>query len=115
MSFDFDQFKQDIQHVEETQIRVLRQALRDEEARRAALPYIAERENEIVTEWQAANPPEVDKEMGFPIWKMPSGAHDAWPIGAVVIYEGQRWVNTHHAPNAWEPGNPQHQWELVDG
>src|SRR5690606_23877388 len=85
----------------------------EEENRRAALPYVAERENEIVQEYQEAHPPEVDEDTGIPIWRAPSGAHDAWPIDAVVIYQGQQWRNVHHAPNAWEPGNPQHMWEQL--
>lgn len=113
MTFDFDAFRQDVKTVEDHQIRELRQILRDEETRRAALPFIAEREDEIVREYQEAHPPKVDEATGLPIWGPPTGAHDAWPIGAVVIYEGQQWVNTHHAPNAWEPGNPQHMWEQL--
>lgn len=113
MAFDFEQFRQQIRDVEPHQIRQLRQILREEETRRAALPYVTERENEIVQEYQDQHPPEVDEESGLPIWRMPTGAHDAWPIDAVVIYEGQQWRNIHPAPNAWEPGNPQHMWEQI--
>lgn len=113
MTFDFDAFRQDVETVEDHQIRELRQILRDEETRRAALPYVAEREDEIAREYQDAHPPEVDEATGLPIWKMPSGAHDAWPIGAVVIYEGQQWRNIHPAPNAWEPNTIHGQWEQL--
>lgn len=33
--------------------------------------------------------------------------------GDIVEHEGQLWRNIHSAGNAWEPGNPQHQWEQV--
>jgi len=37
-------------------------------------------------------------------WVQPTGAHDAYPAGAVVTHNGQTWVNTHGDGNVWEPG-----------
>ena len=44
-------------------------------------------------------------------WVQPLGAHDAYPDGAVVTYEGQLWRST-IAANVWAPG--VHGWELVE-
>jgi len=37
-------------------------------------------------------------------WVQPTGAHDAYPAGAVVTHNGQTWTNTHGDGNSWEPG-----------
>lgn len=36
-------------------------------------------------------------------WQQPTGAHDAYPIGAHVTHNGQTWEST-VAANTWEPG-----------
>ena len=36
-------------------------------------------------------------------WKQPTGAHDAYDIGAIVSHNGKIWVNTSPA-NIYEPG-----------
>jgi hypothetical protein len=36
-------------------------------------------------------------------WVQPTGAHDAYAIGAVVTHNGQTWICTTDA-NVWEPG-----------
>jgi hypothetical protein len=36
-------------------------------------------------------------------WRQPTGAHDAYPLGAVVTHNGQTWTST-VAANVWEPG-----------
>jgi hypothetical protein len=38
-----------------------------------------------------------------PPWQQPTGAHDAYAIGAVVSHAGKVWTST-FAANAWEPG-----------
>lgn len=45
-------------------------------------------------------PPEPE----VPEWVQPTGAHDAYPVGARVSYNGRIWENTHTAANAWAPG-----------
>lgn len=37
------------------------------------------------------------------LWVQPTGAHDAYPLGAVVIHNGQVWRST-VAANVWAPG-----------
>jgi hypothetical protein len=37
-------------------------------------------------------------------WVQPTGAHDAYPMGAKVTHNGQTWENTGSAANVWEPG-----------
>lgn len=36
-------------------------------------------------------------------WRQPQGAHDAYPVGAVVTHNGKTWTNT-LAANVWAPG-----------
>jgi hypothetical protein len=38
-----------------------------------------------------------------PPWQQPTGAHDAYALGAVVSHAGKVWAST-AAANAWEPG-----------
>ena len=39
----------------------------------------------------------------WPEWVQPTGAHDAYEIGAKVSHNGKRWINT-IAANTYEPG-----------
>jgi len=39
----------------------------------------------------------------WPDWVQPLGAHDAYPIGAKVTHNGQRWISS-VAANVWAPG-----------
>ena len=48
---------------------------------------------------------------GPPPWKQPTGAHDAYPLGAVVAHKGWTWRST-IAANTWEPG--AYGWEPAD-
>ena len=36
-------------------------------------------------------------------WTQPTGAHDAYPLGAKVTHNGRTWTST-VAANVWEPG-----------
>lgn len=36
-------------------------------------------------------------------WRQPTGAHDAYPLGAHVAHNGKEWEST-VAANVWEPG-----------
>ena len=44
-------------------------------------------------------------------WVQPAGAHDAYPLGATVTWQGQTWVSVIDA-NVWEPG--VYGWEVTD-
>ncbi|MCL2587997.1 MAG: alpha-amylase [Oscillospiraceae bacterium] len=39
----------------------------------------------------------------WPSWSQPLGAHDAYPLGAQVTHNGQRWTSDINN-NVWEPG-----------
>ena len=39
----------------------------------------------------------------WPEWRQPTGAHDAYPLGAQVSHVGKRWVSDIDG-NVWEPG-----------
>lgn len=41
---------------------------------------------------------------GYPAWVQPTGAQDAYAMGARVTHNGQNWENTGSAANVWEPG-----------
>jgi hypothetical protein len=36
-------------------------------------------------------------------WRQPTGAHDAYPLGATVSHNGKTWESS-VAANVWEPG-----------
>ena len=40
---------------------------------------------------------------GIPAWVQPTGAHDAYPLGAQVTHNGRTWTST-VAANVWPPG-----------
>lgn len=44
-------------------------------------------------------------------WVQPTGAHDAYAMGARVVHNGQTWENTGSDANVWEPG--VFGWEVV--
>jgi hypothetical protein len=46
---------------------------------------------------------EPDPGTGLPAWVQPTGAHDAYQVGAEVMHNGKAWRNTHPA-SAFEPG-----------
>lgn len=39
----------------------------------------------------------------YPEWVQPTGAHDAYGIGAKVTHNGEKWISN-TANNTWEPG-----------
>lgn len=43
-------------------------------------------------------------------WKSPTGAHDVYNVGDIVMHEGKRWRSTAVA-NVWAPG--VYGWEVV--
>ena len=46
----------------------------------------------------------------YPAWVQPTGAHDAYALGAKVTHNGKTWESTADA-NVWEPGVSQ--WREV--
>ena len=44
-----------------------------------------------------------DPAIEWPEWRQPTGAHDAYPLGARVSHAGKRWVSDIDS-NVWEPG-----------
>jgi hypothetical protein len=43
-----------------------------------------------------------DPSIEYPEWRQPTGAHDAYSVGAKVSYNGKKWVNTIEA-NVYAP------------
>ena len=48
----------------------------------------------------------------YPEWVQPTGNIDAYPVGAKVSHNGQRWTSTVDN-NVWEPG--VYGWDVVEG
>ena len=46
----------------------------------------------------------------WPEWKQPTGAQDAYPLGAKVTHNTRRWISTVDN-NTWEPG--VYGWEAA--
>lgn len=40
----------------------------------------------------------------WPEWAQPTGAHDAYPLGAKVSHNGKHWINVGKDGNEYEPG-----------
>ncbi len=40
----------------------------------------------------------------YPAWVQPTGAHDAYAIGARVSHASKKWLNEVYESNVWEPG-----------
>lgn len=62
---------------------------------------------ESLVDFNVWTPPVAWREIvveGYPAWVQPTGAHDAYPLGARVTHNGQDWENTGSAANVWEPG-----------
>ena len=49
--------------------------------------------------WVRVDDPAVE----WPEWRQPTGAHDAYAMGAKVSHNGKHWVSNVDA-NVWEPG-----------
>lgn len=45
----------------------------------------------------------------YPEWVQPTGAHDAYSLGAIVSHNGQLWISTVNS-NVWEPS--VYGWEI---
>jgi len=48
----------------------------------------------------------------IPLWVQPTGAHDAYELGALVIFEGQVYRSLIDA-NVWSPTDYPAGWEGV--
>jgi hypothetical protein len=47
-------------------------------------------------------------------WRQPTGAHDAFPPGVVVEFDGDRWRNDLGVFNVWPPTEPHARWTNLD-
>lgn len=67
----------------------------------------AGKEWESLVDFNVWTPPVAWREIvveGYPEWVQPTGAHDAYPLGFRVTFNGQNWENTGSAANVWQPG-----------
>ena len=86
--------------------------LTDDDLDQAALAIQAEQERRrtieyaegAITRMNAAYLVARDGEEEAPAWVMPTGAHDAYPAGHRVTYNGNVWESLTPA-NVWEPGD----------
>lgn len=68
---------------------------------------------ESLIDYNVWTPPVAWREVvatGYPAWVQPTGAHDAYALGAMVTFNGQNWRSTTPA-NVWQPG--VFGWEVV--
>lgn len=56
-----------------------------------------------ISGWRAAHLVAPDGTVTIPAWIQPTGAHDAYALGARVTHNGQAWEST-VAANVWAPG-----------
>jgi hypothetical protein len=54
--------------------------------------------------WEDVTDTSTPEPEGYPAWVQPTGAHDAYVMGARVTHNGKNWENTGSAANVWEPG-----------
>ncbi len=45
----------------------------------------------------------------WPVWRQPTGAHDAYPLGWVTRHDNKLW-RSDRAANVWEPGTTDAGW-----
>lgn len=53
---------------------------------------------------------EVPVEGSYPDWRQPTGAHDAYKNGDMVLYNNHLWRNDQPNDNVWAPGTPGVGW-----
>lgn len=80
------------------ELDALRVAVTTEQERRYTLAYAAEQSEQLARRYLDA----VGRTDGTE-WVQPTGAHDAYPEGYVVLHDGKEWVSLTPA-NVWEPG-----------
>lgn len=73
--------------------------------------------------WEPENTPALWNKIGdpseeYPEWSQPLGAHDAYPLGAKVSHNGEKWTSDVDN-NVWEPGvygwSKVTEWAQTDG
>lgn len=76
----------------------LRRDVLIEQERRYVLATVPQKVEQLARQWADAS----GRRDGNP-WQQPVGAHDAYPVGAIVTHNGKTWESTTPA-NVWEPG-----------
>jgi hypothetical protein len=59
----------------------------------------------LLREYATAQDPETASD-----WIAPTGAHDAYMPGAIVVYNNKKWRNDLMAVNVWAPGTQNAGW-----
>lgn len=88
----------DLTNLTDFDLDALRVAVLIEQERRSLIENAAERADDLSRRYLDA----VGRTDGTE-WVQPTGAHDAYPQGAVVTHDGKEWVSLTPA-NVWEPG-----------
>ena len=90
--------KNDLEGLSDEELNELRQAIGAEIERRRIIASAEEQADRIAKEYSEA----IGRTDGIE-WVQPTGAHDAYPLGATVTHNGKVWENLTPA-NVWEPG-----------
>lgn len=88
----------DLETISDEELHALRQAVGAEIERRRIIANAEAQADRIVREYGEA----IGRVDGTE-WVQPTGAHDAYPLGATVTHDGKTWENLTPA-NVWEPG-----------
>lgn len=88
----------DLRALTDQELEALRREVLTEQERRHVLATAPQQAEQLAQQWADAS----GRHDGDP-WQQPVGAHDAYPVGAVVTHQGKTWESTMPA-NAWEPG-----------
>ncbi len=97
----------DLTSVSDTDLSDLIQRAYAEDARRRTISTAQEKTEQIAQEYARA----IGREDGAE-WKQPTGAHDAYTLGAVVSYNGATYRSTIPA-NVWAPDAYPAGWEVI--
>ena len=88
----------DLETITDEELHQLRQAIGAEIERRRIIASAEAQADRIAHEYGEA----IGRTDGEE-WTQPTGAHDAYPLGATVTHKGKQWENLTPA-NVWEPG-----------
>lgn len=102
MTFDYQQWVDDLQTIPQHQYNDALRAMMAERDRRSAQPFVDSSENETAAQYHAVTEcPEVD---GVPVWQQPPAKFAGYPSGYRVHHEGTVWENTGSGVAMGEPG-----------
>lgn len=102
MSFDYQQWVNDLQSIPQHQYNQALRAMMEERDRRSAQRFVDESENIAASQYH--NAVECERVDGVAVWQSPPARFAAYPSGATVHHEGKVWHNPGPSVAEGEPG-----------